>query len=115
MGAQVKATQRHGQKGWSLAAPLLDPTKGLTATGEGSLPGDRSHWSFVLRAQDMGKHFIYSSASPSTAIICLVIQPVKYQPNHATPLLVGLLIVQKGSGRRTSEQAAQRSSPFAKE
>ncbi|XP_042732183.1 cellular retinoic acid-binding protein 1 [Lagopus leucura] len=27
---------------WSLAAPLLDPIEGLTATGEGSLPGDPS-------------------------------------------------------------------------
>ena len=46
MGAQVKAIQLCDQKGWSQAAPLLDPIEGLTATKEGSFPGDCSLWSF---------------------------------------------------------------------
>jgi len=36
----VKSIQLWEGKGWSPAAPLLDPIKGLIATGEGSLVGD---------------------------------------------------------------------------
>jgi len=39
MGAQLKITHLCDWKGWNLAAPLLDPIYGLTATGEGSLVG----------------------------------------------------------------------------
>ena len=38
----MKAIQLCDQKGWSLAAPLLDLIKGLTATGEGLLVRDLS-------------------------------------------------------------------------
>ena len=36
----MKAVQLCDQKGWSLAAPLLDLIEGLTANGEGFLIGD---------------------------------------------------------------------------
>ena len=48
LGAQVKAIQLCDQKGWSLAAPLLDLTEGLTATGKGSLVGNPSLMEFSL-------------------------------------------------------------------
>ena len=35
----MQAIQLCDQKGWSLAAPLLDLIKGLPSTGEGSLGG----------------------------------------------------------------------------
>ena len=38
----MKAIQLCDRKGWNLAAPLLDPIYGLTASGEGSLVGDSS-------------------------------------------------------------------------
>ena len=50
LGAQMKAVQLCDRKGWSLAAPLLDPIEGLTATGEGSLVGDSSPVEFSLPA-----------------------------------------------------------------
>lgn len=39
-GAQVKAAELCEQLCLSLAAALLDPTEGLSATGKGSLCGD---------------------------------------------------------------------------
>jgi len=70
MGAQVKAIQVCDQKGWSQAAPLLDPIDGLTAAGEGSLSGDRSSWSFS-GAYNTGEHFHLSMIICSNAIILL--------------------------------------------
>ena len=49
MGAQVKAIQLCDWKGWNLAPPLVDPIQGLTATGEGSLSGHHSSWSFFCK------------------------------------------------------------------
>ena len=54
----MKAIQLCDQKGWSLAAPLLGPIEGLTATGEGSLSGGPSlvlHSPANLESSDMGE------------------------------------------------------------
>ena len=47
-----------------------------------------------LWAYDTGEHFIYFLLSLSNMIILPVIQPVKYQPNCTTLLIVYLLTVQ---------------------
>ena len=48
----MKAIQLCDQKGWHLAAPLLDPISGLTPTGEGSLVGDPSLVAFSTASLD---------------------------------------------------------------
>ena len=53
VGAQVKATHLCDWKGWSLAAPLLDPISGLTAPGEGFLVGDPSLVGFLCVSLDL--------------------------------------------------------------
>jgi len=47
----VKAIQLSEWKAWSLAAPLLDPISGLTATEEGFLSGVAPFWSFSASLQ----------------------------------------------------------------
>ena len=47
LGAQVKAIQQCDWKGWSLAAPPLDPILGLTATGKDLWLEIPPLWSFL--------------------------------------------------------------------
>ena len=58
----MKAIQLCDQKGWSLAASLLDLIEGLTATGEGFLSGDPSLVEFFfceLSSSETGQHFSF--------------------------------------------------------
>ena len=58
----MKAIHLCDQKGWSLAAPLLDLISGLTATEEGSLSGDPSLVKFSpanLESSEMGECFSF--------------------------------------------------------
>ena len=62
MGAQVNAVQLCDWKEWSLAAPLLDLTEVLTATGEGSLFGDLLF--AEPRSSEMGELFSFFFVTP---------------------------------------------------
>ena len=121
-GAQVKAIHLCDQKGWSLAPPLLDPPPPF----KGWLPLRKDlflevaplrvvvfFWCFFFLFVCFCLFFVcfvfyfnckprtwvstYFGLSLSTMIIFLVIQPVKYQLNHTTLLIVYLLIVQPGT------------------
>jgi len=66
----VKAVELCEWKGCSQAAPLLEPIPGLTAAGEGSLPGDGSSWSLFFGKPSI----LLCIVTDFTSIYSLIIQ-----------------------------------------